>query len=141
MRRFPTLGRGAPGKNESGGRQRAGTTRKGNAWLKAALVQAAHGAARMQGTAFAARYRRIAGRRGAKWAIMAVAHRLPIIAYHVIAHRVPHRELGADCLDHQRPAARVDRLLRRLRLLGLEVQVLSTACLVELTHTARAGAP
>lgn len=39
--------------------KRSGTTRTGNAWLKTALVQAAHGAAR------AARYRRIAARRGA----------------------------------------------------------------------------
>jgi len=38
-----------PGSNESAGRQRSGRTRKGNAWPKTALVQAAHGAARMQG--------------------------------------------------------------------------------------------
>jgi len=41
-------------------------TRKGNTWLK---------------TALAARYRRIAGRRGVRRAIMAVAHRLLIIVY------------------------------------------------------------
>ncbi len=39
----------APGSNERAGRQRSGRTRKGNAWLKTALVQAAHGAARMKG--------------------------------------------------------------------------------------------
>ena len=133
MRRFPTSAHlaawagVAPGNNESGGRQRAGKTRKGNAWLKTALVQAAHGAARAHGTALAARYRRIAGRRGAKRAIMAVAHRLLIIAYHVIMHRVPYRELGADYLDHQRSAATADQLLRRLRRLGVEVQVLASA--------------
>jgi len=117
----------APGNNESGGRQRSGKTRKGNAWLKTALVQAAHGAARMRGTALAARYRRIAGRRGAKRAIMAVAHRLLIIVYQVIASREPYRELGADYLDRQRPAATADHLLRRLRQLGVEVQVLASA--------------
>jgi len=117
----------APGNNESGGRQRSGKTCKKNTWLKTALVQAAHGAARLQGAALAARYRRIAGRRGAKRAIMAMTHRLLIIAYHVIAHRVPYRELGADYLDHRRPAATADHLLRRLRQLGVEVQVLASA--------------
>lgn len=114
----------APGNNESGGRQRSGKTRKGNTWLKTALVQAAHGAARAKGTALAARYQCIAGRRGAKRAIMAVAHRLLIIVYHVIARREPYRELGADYLDCQRPAATADRLLLRLRQLGVAVQVL-----------------
>ncbi len=117
----------APGSNESAGRQRSGRTRKGNAWLKTALVQAAHGAARAKGTALAARYRRIAGRRGAKRAIMAVARRLLIIVYQVIARREPYCELGADDPDHQRPAATADHLLRRLRQLGVEVQVLASA--------------
>ena len=95
MRRFPTSAHlaawagVAPGKSESGGRQRSGKTRKGNTWRKTALVQAAHGAARLRGTALAARYRRIAGRRGAKRAIMAVAHRLLVMVYHVIARREP----------------------------------------------------
>ena len=112
-----------PGSNESAGRQRSGRTRKGNAWLKTALVQAAHGAARMKGTALAAKYQRVAARRGAKRAIMAVAHRLLIIAYHVIARREPYHELGADYLERRRPAAVVDRLLQRLRQLGVDVTV------------------
>jgi len=117
----------APGSNESAGWQRSGRTRKGNAWLKTALVQAAHGAARMKGTALAAKYKRVAARRGAKRAIMAVAHRLLIIAYHVIARREPYHELGADYLERRRPAAIVDRLVQRLRHLGVEVTVTADA--------------
>ena len=115
----------APGSNESAGRQRSGRTRKGNAWLKTALVQAAHGAARMRGTALAAQYRRVAARRGARRAIMAVAHRLLIIAYHVIARREPYHELGFDYLERRRPAAVVDRLVQQLRQLGVEVTVMA----------------
>ncbi len=69
----------------------------------------------------------IGDRRGAKRAIMAVAHRLLIIVYQVIARREPSRELGADYLDRQRPAATADHLLRRLRQLGVEVQMLASA--------------
>ena len=133
MTRFPTPAHlaawagVAPGSNESAGRQRSGRTRKGNAWLKAALVQAAHGAARMNGTALAAKYKRVAARRGAKRAIMAVAHRLLIIAYHVIARREPYHELGADYLERRRAPGTVDRLVQRLRQLGVEVTVTRAA--------------
>ncbi len=115
----------APGSNERAGRQRSGRTRKGNAWLKTALVQAAHGAARMRGTALAAQYRRVAARRGARRAIMAVAHRLLIIADHVIARREPYHELGPDYLERRRPAAVVDRLVQQLRQLGVKVTVMA----------------
>ena len=131
MTKFPTAAHlaawagVAPGNNESAGRQRSGRTRKGNAWLKTALVQAAHGAARMKGTALAAKYQRVRARRGAKRAIMAVAHRLLIIAYHVIARREPYRELGADYLERRQPVAIVDRLVQRLRQLGVDVTVIA----------------
>ncbi len=132
----------APGSNESAGRQRSGRTRKGNAWLKTALVQAAHGAARMKGTALAAKYRRVAARRGAKRAIMAVAHRLPIIAYHVIARREPYRELGSDYLERRQPVVLVDRLVQRLRQLGVEVTVMAEGQSTPLpAHTLPAARP
>ncbi len=88
-------------------------------------MQAAHGAARTKGTALAAKYKRVAARRGARRAIMAVAHRLLVIAYHVIARREPYRELGADYFDRQQPTATANRLVRRLRQLGFEVTVTS----------------
>ena len=62
-----------------------------------------------------AQYRRIAARHGAKKAILAVAHSLLVIAYHVIARREPYRELGADSFDRQQPTATANRLVRRLR--------------------------
>ncbi len=71
---------------------------------------------------------------------MAVAHRLLIGAYHVIAHREPYRELGADYLDRQQPAALADRLLRRLRQLAVELQVLPTTRPTESSDNALAGA-
>ena len=148
MSRFPTPGHlaawagVAPGNNESAGRQRSGRTRKGNTWLKTALVQAAHGAARTKGTALAAKYKRVAARRGAKRAIMAVAHRLLVIAYHVIARREPYRELGADYLERHGAPATVDRLVHRLRQLGVEVTVTAEpARAVQQADIALAAAP
>jgi len=131
----------APGSNESAGRQRSGRTRKGNAWLKTALVQAAHGAARMKGTALAAKYKRVAARRGAKRAIMAVAHRLLIIAYHVIDRREPYRELGADYLERRHAPATVDRLVRRLQQLGVAVTTTDSGSAVPPVGAAFATSP
>lgn len=129
MGRFPSADHLAswaglcPGNNESGGRQRSGRTRKGNAWLRAALVASAQAAVRTKGSYLAAQYHRIAARRGAKKAIIAVAHTLLTIAYHVIARREPYHELGADYFDRQKPTATANRLLRRLRQLGFAVTI------------------
>jgi transposase len=57
----------APGNDASAGRQRSGRTRKGNGWLRTILVQAAQAAAHTKHTALAARYHRIAARRGQTW--------------------------------------------------------------------------
>ena len=132
MAKFPTPAHLAswaglcPGNHESGGRQRSGRTRKGNRWLRAALVAAAQAAARTKHSYLGAQYRRLAARRGAKKAILAVAHSLLVIAYHVIARREPYCELGADYFDRQQPAATADRLLRRLRRLGYDVTTAPT---------------
>src|SRR2546429_5509027 len=48
-------------------------------------------------------YRRIAARRGAKRAIMAVAHALLVIAYHMLKRKEDYRELGADHFDRREP--------------------------------------
>jgi transposase len=87
LTRFPTArhlaswaGR-CPGNDESGGKRRSGRTRKGSPWLRTALVEAAQ-------------YRRLAARRGAKPAAVAVAHRLLVIVYALLSQRTEYRELG-----------------------------------------------
>src|SRR5258707_2579613 len=117
----------APGNNESAGRQRSGRTRKGNVWLRTALVQAAQAAAHMKHTALAARYRRIAARRGAKKAVIALAHSLLVIAYHVILRREAYHELGGDYLQRIEPEVRAQRLVREVSQLGFDVELRSPA--------------
>jgi transposase len=113
----------APGNDESAGRQRSGRTRKGNTWLRTLLVQAAQAAAHTKHTALAARYRRIAARRGAKKAAVALAHALLVIIYHVIARRQPYHELGEDYFHRLDPQARAKRLVHQLTHLGFDVQI------------------
>lgn len=127
MQRFPTSGHlaawagVAPGNNESAGKRYSGTTRHGDRALTVALVQAAHAAARSRNTYLSAQYHRLAGRRGKKRAIVAVAHSILVIAYHLIQRKEPYHELGSDYFDKRRPETTAKRLLRRLERLGYDV--------------------
>jgi transposase len=60
-----------PGNNESAGKRYSGKTRKGSPWLRRALVEAAHGAARTKNKYFQSLYRRLAARRGKQRALIA----------------------------------------------------------------------
>jgi transposase len=128
----------APGNDESAGRQRSGRTRKGNVWLRTLLVQAAQAAAHTKHTALAARYRRLAARRGAKKAVVALAHALLVIIYHVIARRQPYHELGEDYFQRLDPAARAQRLVHQLTNLGFDVQIQAHPMMMTTTAAAPA---
>jgi transposase len=129
LSRFPSAGHLAswagmcPGNNESAGKRKSGKTRKGSPWLRQALIEAAHGAARSKKTYLGAQYRRLVARLGKKKAIIAVAHSILVIAYHVLTRREPYRDLGPNYFDeHQRERVE-ERLVRRLKRLGYTVEL------------------
>jgi transposase len=110
-----------PGNHESAGKHRTGRTRKGNIWLRGALVEAALGATRTKNSAVAARYRRVLRHRGHKKAIVAVAHHLLITAYHVLASHTTHQELGADYYDRRHTERVARRAVQTLEQQGYRV--------------------
>jgi transposase len=112
-----------PGNHESGGKRRSGHTRRGNRWLRAALLQAAWAATRVRGGYFGAQLRRIARRRGEKRAAVAVAHSLLTVVYHVLKHGVLYEELGAGYFDRLQPDKLARYHVRRLAELGYDVQL------------------
>jgi transposase len=111
----------APGNHQSAGKQRSGKTPPGNRVLRKGLVQAAHGAKRRKNTYLAAQYHRIAARRGRKRAIVAVAHSIVVIIYHVLSRREPYRELGGNYFDERKRESVANRLIGRLEKLGYQV--------------------
>ena len=129
LRRFPTAQHlaswagMAPGNKQSAGKRLSGRTRKGNRWLRAALVEAAHGAARTKGTYLAAQYRRLAARRGAKRAAVAVGHSLLVIAYHLLREQTTYRDLGSTYFDARDREAVARRAVGRLQALGFTVTI------------------
>jgi transposase len=110
-----------PGNHQSAGKRKSGKTRKGSRWLRQVLVEAAQAAARGKHTYLGAQYRRLAPRRGAKKAIIALAHTILGIAYHVLRRHEPYRDLGANYFDERDREAVQRRLVRRLERLGYAV--------------------
>jgi transposase len=127
--RFPTYRHLAswagmcPGNDQSGGKCRRGKTTKGNPWLRAALVEAAHAAGRTKNTYLSAQYRRLASRRGKKRAAVAVGHSILVIAYHLLQRSCGYEELGGDYFDKRDRQGVERRLVRRLEGLGYKVSL------------------
>jgi transposase len=105
-----------PGNHASAGKHRSGKTRKGNHWLRMALIEAATAAIRTKDSALAARYRRVMRHRGHKKAVVAVAHALLRTIYHLLAQGTTYHDPGPDYYDRrhaQRAARRAIETLER----------------------------
>ena len=112
-----------PGNHESAGRQRRGTTRRGNVHLKTALVTAAIGASRRKGSYYKDKYHRLKARRGYLRAAIAIAHKILVAAYHMLATGAPFRDLGEAFLGQQARRRTTANLIRRLNTLGYDVML------------------
>lgn len=128
MKQFPSAGHLAswsglcPGNEESAGKRKRSRTTKGNVWLRRALSQAAWAAARKKDSYFRAQYRRLAGRRGKKRAVVAVAHTLLEVIYHLLRDpQLTFHDLGGNYFDTLDPQRLCRHLVRRLESLGYEV--------------------
>jgi transposase len=128
VRRFPSAAHLAswagmcPGNDESAGKHRSGTTRHGDPWLRAALIEAAQAAARTRRSYLAAQYHRLAVRRGKKKALVAVGHTILVIAYHLLARDSDYSDLGPLYFDQRDDRLR-SRLVHRLQTLGYTVHL------------------
>lgn len=129
MQRFPSSRHLASwagmcsGNQESGGKRLSGKTRKGSPWLRQLLVEAAHAAAHTKNTYLSALYRRIAARRGAKIAMIAVGHAILKIMYHMLSEHTSYQDLGGNYFDERDRQATEKRLVRRLEKLGYHVEL------------------
>jgi len=128
MGQFPTPGqlvswaRLSPRTAQSGATHRAGTTGKGNPYLKAVLGEAATAAAKTD-TFLGERYRRLVRRIGKLKALVAVARSILVIVWHLLADPTARfHDLGADY-----HASRIDKgrktrnLVHQLEALGHKV--------------------
>jgi len=111
-----------PGNNLSAGKRRSGKTRRGNNWLRTALVEAAWAASRRKDTYLGSQFHRLRARRGDKRAAVAVAHSILIVVYHLLAKpEVVFTELGGDYFLKRNPEQEQRRAVRKLEGLGFTV--------------------
>lgn len=122
-----------PGNYISASKSKGGRTGDGGAYIKPLLVQAAWAAVRAPGrlqAKFHRLVRKFGGARNkgaARRAIIAIAHTLLKIAYHVLKAGTPYTDLGAGFYDNrQSPQARQDYLVRQL-------QKLNPGCVITIT--------
>jgi transposase len=134
MAQFPTAGHLAswaglcPGNAESAGKRFSGRTRKGDRYLRRILVQSAWAASRCNDCFLAALFFRTAQRRGLKKAAVAVAHRIAIIAWHILTEPgVEYHERGGDHFDRRNPERTARKLSRRLEAIGYKVTLVAPA--------------
>ncbi len=126
---FPTAGHlaswagTAPGSNESAGRIKSAHILPGNKYLKAVLGTAALSASRSKDTYLAARYRRIAARRGPMKAIVAVEHSILSAVWHMLADGECYADPGADHFTRLDPVKAKNNAIKKLNSLGFNVTI------------------
>lgn len=113
----------APGNNQSGSKRGKAKTREGNRNLRQIMVQVAWAAVRTKGSYAQALYRRLAGRRGKKRAIIAVARTLLSSFWYMLTRGEAYKELGGDYFDQRRKDVKVNVLTKQLEKLGYAVQL------------------
>lgn len=128
MSRFPTAKHLAswagvcPGNKQSAGKRLKNGITKGNPYLRAILAEVVWSITRTD-TYLAAQYHRRARRKGKRRAVMAVAHSLLVIIYHVLREQKPYEELGADSFDRLDTQQTQRYYVRRLEQLGYKVEL------------------
>jgi hypothetical protein len=118
---FGVLGGSVSGQSAERGETTQWQDRKGNKRLKAALAEVVWVLSHMKDNYLSAQYHRLARRLGKQKAVMAVAHSLLVIIYHLLRDKQPYHDLGAtyfETLDRKRA---VKGAMRRLQGLGYTV--------------------
>jgi transposase len=127
MSRFPSAGHLAswagtcPGSNESAGRVKSTHTRPGNPYLKDALGAAAMSVARSKNTYLAAKFRRIASRRGPVKALVALEHAMLVAIWNMCSTGTYYADPGEDFFTRLHPDRARDRALEQLHRMGYAV--------------------
>jgi len=127
MSRFPSANHRAswaglcPGNKHSGGTRMSAAITKGSPWLRAVLGEVVWTIAPPPDNYLAAQYRRLSKRRGVHKAVVAVAHSVLVVLYHLLRDQHPSTDLGADYFARL-DAARLERHpVRRLEQWGYTV--------------------
>jgi len=129
---FPTSGQLAswcglcPGNNESAGKRKTGKSSVRGHPLKSLLVEVSWAAVKTKGSYYKEKYYRLKARRGAKRAIVAVAHRILRAIYQIVKNGRRYEELGEDHLLQRNREVTLFRLRKQAEYLGYQLVPVTT---------------
>ena len=107
-----------PGNNESAGKRKSGRTSVRSHPFKTILVEVAWAAVKKKGSYYRAKYYKLKARRGAKKAIVAIAHRISKAIYNIIKQGETFMDLGEDYLTAQTRQRVINNIKKRAEQLG-----------------------
>ncbi len=110
-----------PGNNESAGKRHSGRSPVYKHPLKTLLVEVAWAAVKKKGSYYRDKFYRLKARRGAKRAIIAIAHKILKAVYAIIKDGVHYQELGEDYLGERNKKAQILRLKKMAEKYGMEL--------------------
>lgn len=91
--------------------------------MRVTLAEASWAATRTKNTYLRSKYDSLVLRKGKKKALMAISHKLLVAAYFILRDNSPYKELGHDFLLQKRKTNQVNSCLKKLRELGVEVEL------------------
>lgn len=110
-----------PGNNESAGKRKSGKSPVHNHPFKTILIEVAWAAVKKKGSYYRDKYYRLKSRRGAKRAIVAIAHRISKAIFHIIKYGGSFQDLGEDYLVNKNKKVRLNNLKRQAKQIGFDL--------------------
>jgi transposase len=110
-----------PGNNESAGKRKSGRTSVRSHPLKTILIEVAWASVRKKGSYYRSKYFQLKSRRGAKKAIVAIAHRISKAIFNIIKHGETFMDLGEEYLSAQTRQRVINNIKKRAEQLGYEL--------------------
>jgi len=121
MTKFVSWAGLCPGNNESAGKRKSGRSPVRKHPFKTIMVEIAWAAIKKKNSYYRDKYYRLKSRRGAKKAIVAIAHRIAKAIYNIIKYGVEFEDLGDDYLININKTKRLNNLKKQAQLLGFDL--------------------
>jgi transposase len=112
-----------PGNNESAGKRKSGRSAVRNHPFKTILIQVAWAAIKTKGSYYKTKYYKLKARRGARKAIVAIAHKIGKAIYNIIKNGDTYNDLGEFYLDNFNKQRTLKNLSKRADELGMKLVV------------------
>jgi hypothetical protein len=116
-----------PGNNRSAGKDKGSKPTRGNRWLRAALTECAWAVSTKKNGDLKEKFWRLSAKKQHKTpAVVAVAHVLLVLVYHVLRTGRPYKDRGVPVLNDKQKNRLIRHHIRRLGKLGVTVYSTNT---------------